>query len=177
MKTYPIYSSELIDETVQLTYNMDADASYMKDNTIMVKLDLKHYGNYGFDISATSPINVILYNSDLEIVNTTQSISNNGNRIEFSDNLRGIHYLRINYQSSIAEGTVAINIDCPENTHVYTDSYVLYSPTQHKGRCACGAIGPATPHVIRYDDIGKETAYCKHCGALINLDNTIVQGP
>ena len=131
--------------------------------------------NYDFDISANSPINVILYDNDLEIVDTIQNISNSGNKIEISDNLRGIHYLRINYQSSTAEGTIAINIDCPENTHVYTDSYILYSLTHHKGRCACGAIGPATPHVIRYEDLGKEKAYCKHCGALVNLDDAQVE--
>lgn len=176
-KYYPLYSCEPMIEPIELSCNIDADASYMKDHTAMIKLDLKHSGNFDFSVSASSPIDVILYDEDLNVVNTTQTVLNNGNRIDFSQNIQGVHYLRINYQNSTAQGTVNVSIDCPATGHVYNAGYQKFSPKKHQLLCACGNAGPTAPHAIKYSDVGNTTASCILCGQLIDLRDTIVEVP
>lgn len=179
MNNYPIYERNIgyVDGTG--SYNIDADAPYMKDNTMMVKYNIQNPGNYTFTLSANSPIEVKLYNSNLEEIVATQTQSNNGCEIEFTHSLStSTYYIKTNYISDDAEGTISVEIDCPPHTHEYSE-WAKHTSTHHIERCSlCGQKGTATsPHVIKAADTLFSRANCMLCGQWINLDDTIVMVP
>ena len=164
MNNYPIHERSIGYVDCTGSYNIDADAPYMKDNTMMVKYNIQNPGSYTFTLSANSPIEVKLYNSNLEEIVTTQTQLNNGCEIEFTHNLSiSTYYIKTNYINDEASGTISIEIDCPPHIHEYTE-WAPYSPTKHIERCECGQNGTAKAnHVVKSSDKTK----CMICGATI----------
>ena len=164
MNNYPIHERSIGYVDCTGSYNIDADAPYMKDNTMMVKYNIQNPGSYTFTLSANSPIEVKLYNSNLEEIVTTQTQLNNGCEIEFTHNLSiSTYYIKTNYINDEASGTISIEIDCPPHIHEYTE-WVPYSPTKHIQHCECGLNGTVTAnHVVKSSDKTK----CMICGATI----------
>ena len=176
MENYPIYecNPEYIDYTY--SYNIDADASYMKDNTSMMKFNISRSGSYQFTVSSDFPIDVKLYYNDLQGIATTQIKSDENSTIEFTYNLtERIYYLRTNFINESAEGTVSINVNCPPHIHSYTE-WTKYSSTKHIECCEyCGQIGTTTAfHVIKAGSAVNNRGICMYCGAIILLGSDIV---
>ncbi|MBR2380945.1 MAG: S8 family serine peptidase [Clostridia bacterium] len=170
MDNYPIYERSIGYDDCTGSYYVDADAPYMKDNTMMIKYNIQNPGSYTFTLSSNSPIEVKLYNSNLEEIVTTQTIVNNGCEIEFTYTLStSTYYIKTNYINDSVEGTINIEIDCPPHTHEYI-GWTYYSPTQHIECCECGQKGTQKgSHIVQEGSVVNYKGICMYCRATVFL--------
>ena len=143
---------------------------YFTDLNSMAKLNLTEAGNYTFDISSTTPIDIYFYDSNLNLISITEGYDASQMNVDFSKYLQsGTYYLRIDYGYTPYEyNTATISIDYSEHFHEYT-KWVTYSPTKHIECCECGATGTVKGnHVVRSSDIDGIKSKCILCGALID---------
>ena len=152
MNNYPSFAQTIGFNDVTYTYNIDADAEYMKDHTAMMKLDITEAGQYTFTVSANDSIDVKFYDNSITETSTTQIKTNNNGTVEFTLMLsEGTYYLRTNYVDSASEGIITVAVDCPPHTH---DMYLSMSAgtNQHGYKCRdCGYIDEDTIEEHSFD--------------------------
>lgn len=144
---------------------------YSKQNA-MIKLYVQKQYEYDFSISSSNAIDVTLYDSDLNILETSKTSFNNKMQIIFSKELYlyGTYYLKVNYINQSLSGTVNITISGMQHTHSY-DSWKYYSRIAHIEVCSdCGATGTKTEgHMVRQSEIRNNKANCLGCRILLDL--------
>ena len=165
MKYYPLYQRDIGFADATYLYDIDANSSYMINNTAMMKFNVKNGGNYTFNVSSLNPIAVKLYDSNLQEIVITQTSENNGKEIEFTCLLsEDTYYIRTNYINAIDEGTISVYVNCPPHAHQYTE-WQFYSDTHHIEKCCeCGQIGQITGyHVIEGGTGAVLKGKCIYC--------------
>lgn len=171
MENHPTYERDIGYYDRTCSYDIDADASYMKDHTAMMKFNSKEAGNYTFTITSYNSMEVKLYDHELNEITVTQ-IKRNGNReIEITYALADdeTYYLRANYTNNYGEGNISVYVDSPTHTHVYS-RWVKYSESLHIELCECGFVGTETsPHVVRGEAGLNFKAQCIECGAWVDV--------
>ena len=110
MENYPRYEIDIGYYDRTYSYNIDAGASYMKDHTAMMKFNSKEAGNYTFTITSDNPIEVKLYDHELNEIAVTRIKRNVNREIEITYNLSDdtTYYLRTNYINSTDEGSISL---------------------------------------------------------------------
>ena len=160
----------LTNSDVEIVKTMLPINEYFTDLNSMAKLNFTEAGDYTFNISSTTPIDIYFYDSNLNLISITEGYDASQMNVDFSKYLRsGTYYLRIDYGYTPYEyNTATISIDYSEHFHEYT-KWVIYSPTKHIECCECGATGTVKGnHVVRSSDIDGIKSKCILCGALID---------
>ena len=172
MNNYPALEQEVDTNLTQCSYNINSTSTYFYENTAMIKLVVPCDGNYTFSISSNNAIDVILYDSDLEMLSTSQTEYNSGNQIVFSNTLeKGTYYLRAAYSDGTSSGTINVSINCNAHEHNY-DRWSYYNSTLHAKACACGNKSTEyAAHAIKLSEVVGNRAPCRLCGAMIILDD------
>lgn len=123
--------------------------------------------------------NLVINNTSLNRISYNDDSGENLNfKIDISLTKDQIIYLRVrgyNYNSNIyGNFNILLTVD---HEHEYTDHYEIYTDEKHKAYCSCGDY-ILKPHVIQsgnnMNSLGHNFAICIKCGALIDLDSTIV---
>ena len=180
MENYPMYEQNIGCKDTTYLYNIVADAANMKDNTSMMKFNVHNPGSYTFTTSSEHPIEVKFYDSDLNEILTTQTISEDNCEIEFSITLaNNAYYIRTNYVNNSNEGTIRVEADVPPYTHTYTE-WAKHNSTHHIECCEyCGVKGTRMAlHYVKQSEISLNIGFCAVCGAKVMLGDDIIQvGP
>lgn len=152
------------------------EGSYFVDNNVMIKLVVRGAGNYKFSMSSTEPLNVTLYDSNLNATDITPTYSNGNCTINLSQDLAfGTYYLRVNFADDADSGV--INVTIPAHTHIY-DDWQYYSHSSHISACKCGRTAfEKAPHTIRTSDIVNFHAPCLGCHYLLDLREDVAISP
>ena len=153
---------------------IDGTSTYFIENNAMIRLVVGNEYNYNFEASSDYPINVALYDYDLDLISTDVVYSNENCDAEFCENLSlGTYYLRISYVNETTSGTININIHGPSHQHSYTE-WIYYDRISHIEVCECGTRGTRIEaHVVSQADLFKPRARCLGCNALLNLNGDI----
>lgn len=151
--------------------------SYFTSKNAMLELDISN-SMLEFNITSTSPINVMLYDNNINEIDINKIVSNNDCTVKIEKNLSsGIYYLRANYIDKQVSGIINIDVHghnyedhyctiCNNYTtmHDYHEPYTWVNYTKHKASCGCGAI-TQQGHVIANSTLasGKKYATCLLC--------------
>ena len=169
--------------------------SYFTSKNAMLELDISNC-MLEFNITSTSPINVMLYDNNINEIDINKIVSNNDCTVKIEKNLSsGIYYLRANYIDKQVSGIINIDVHghnyedhyctiCNNYTtmHDYHEPYTWVNYTKHKASCGCGSI-TQQGHVIANSTLasGKKYATCLLCKGkaemgftpIYSLDNEI----
>ncbi len=175
IKNYSTNTYSLANCSVSITDALNGSSTIFTERESMIKLHVPESFEFDFSITATgSGIDVILYDSELNEITTTQTKTNENMTVRFSETLSvGTYYLRTKYSSASISGSINISIT---HDHIY-DQYKRYSSTHHIEACECGATGTVTSlHTVRFTDEainGKRP--CIVCGAMVGGNGDISQ--
>ncbi|MCM1131138.1 MAG: S8 family serine peptidase [Roseburia sp.] len=171
------YSSPISinDNGESLSKTVDSTSTFFNDKNYFLKLNIENTNEYKVTISSTSELIVSLYDSNFKKINISLTSTNAGSTKEFSHTLySGIYYLKTNYFSTTASGTITVSF----HTHSYSIQY--YNHKGHKLTCDCGKIiGESQPHMILQSEIvNGRYATCLGCGYLLDLkfDMALITG-
>lgn len=171
----PSMTLDCRDNSTSSTLNSTSDFFY--DRNCFVRLNIAESGEYNFDITSLSAIDVVLYDSDMDEINIQINSSDAGATKSLTHNLSiGQYYLRVNYPSDETSGTINININNVSHVHVFNE-WAYYNKFQHIEACRCGEIGTVKQAHIIPAGSALLTAVCLHCGHIIDLrfDGGVVQ--
>ncbi len=161
------YALDHYGNSTTLLYNDKEFSKELYDGmnyTLMMNVQNEY--NYGFTISSTSALNVSLFDSELNEVSISKTISNNGCQFNFNENLElGKYYLKVNFVDPIYHGTVHITIDGEPCTHSYNYQYETFNLTYHRAICICGAH-ILQPHIARVSDT-TQISRCLICKGVV----------
>ena len=169
MDNYPVFERNVGYNDVTYTYNIDADASYMIDHTAMMKFNVRESGEYTMTVTADEPIEVKLYNSELQEIDVVQAVTNESKEIGIVCTLsKDVYYLRVNYLDHTDEGNVSVYIDC---SHIHSYEFWVYvNDTTHRSECGCGERGNTiAPHGFIPLIDSFNNVVCSGCGYTKNL--------
>lgn len=149
-------STTLKYNTTSLSKSIDSTSTFFNEKNYFLKMSVENAYEYDFTISSSSALEVTLYDSNFNEINVSQASTNGGLTKTFSYYLSvGTYYLKTNYASSTASGTINVSIAGEPHTHTYT-----YSPASSGHTAICVGCGYTTTLSHVYDD-----HYCIHCNA------------
>lgn len=153
-----------------ISKTIDGTSTYFMENTAMIRLGVQSEYNYSFTISSTVPINVTIYDYNLNILSFSPTYSNGNCKVEFNKYLvSSEYYLKINYVDETVSGTINVTIYGPPHQHSYT-GWIYNDRISHIEVCDCGSIGTKTEaHMISQADLLKPKARCLGCKALLDM--------
>ncbi len=153
---------------VTLSQTISSSSTYFNEINCFTRLTVGTAGQYEFDATSTSALNVTLYDSNFNVISISPFSANNGATKEFSRTLAtGTYYLKVAYSNPANMGTISITIE--PHSHSY-DWWTYYTNTTHIESCCCGRKGTATAvHSIRASEIVNNKANCMGCGHMLDL--------
>ena len=163
LKNYPTLTIAHNEDCETRDIYLDPESSIYYENIAYVKFNALENGDYNFIINAESPITVKFYNNNFYEFQVSQTISNEGCKIEFHRLLlEGSYFITIEYSSLESEFTNEIEISIIRPTHIHNYSgWRYYSNTAHIEVCECGMLGTTTKvHVVRASEIVDNKANC-----------------
>lgn len=169
-------------DTVIKTYGVLSPTDFFVDNNQFLKLSVNRDGIYSFSSTCSGPIDVSLYDKNMDECNISLSYSNNHCNATFSSYLytsNGPYYLRVSFDSS-NNLTLSTQIT-PPHMHIY--SYTWIDTTKHNVLCSCG-INYSDFHIVEEGAFNNGLlARCLLCGGIArfggiihrNSDNSIYE--
>lgn len=172
-------STTLKYNTKSLSKTIDSTSTFFNEKNYFLKMNVENAYEYDFAISSSSALEVTLYDSNFNKINVSQTSSNGSLTKTFSYYLSvGTYYLKSNYVSSTASGTINVSIAGEPHTHSYSMQYYNYK--WHKLTCECGqTTGSTQVHTILQSEIiNGRYAECLGCHHLLdlNFDMALVGG-
>ena len=133
--------------------------SYFHTEKMFIKLNVRESFDYTFEIYGNYPINVKIYDSNLNEVPINLTYMDSNSRITFTENLSiGEYFLLVDGSSS--ETQIINLIILSAHAHSYT-RYRPYNVTQHKAICSCGTS------ILQYH-ILEDNGCCVLCLAIVS---------
>lgn len=122
--------------TIDTSHTVLANNDYFINDNVFYKLNVTYSNEYDFNISASYPIDVILYDSSYNQLSYID-LNNSNNVDHFIKYLStGTYYLRVKFSDDSQSGTINTQISIYNHTHSY--SYEWLNLTEHNVECECG---------------------------------------
>ncbi|MBO4623058.1 MAG: S8 family serine peptidase [Bacilli bacterium] len=136
LTTYASIPYTLNGNTINISHTVLANNDYFINDNGFYKLNVTYSNEYDFNISASYPIDVILYDSNFNQLSYTD-LNNSNNVDHFIKYLStGTYYLRVKFSNGSQSGTINTQISIYNHIHSY--SYEWLNLTEHNVECECG---------------------------------------
>lgn len=180
---YSLDSYSLDYGTLKIDKSINSNSSYFVEKNAMIKLTKDNY-QYGFTITSTAKMEVIVLDGNFNEVSISKTIMNDGCKIFFDPVLAsGVYYLKVNYTSPTTSGQIKINIhahtyedhycticDSYTDSHYFHDPYTWLNTKQHRATCGCSATTKQGHAVLKNDYAsGKSVVLCFLCGGRADI--------
>lgn len=143
--------------------SIDGTSTIFVEKNAMNKITITDRYNYDFNISSNYPIEVKLYDVNLNEIVINEQYSNNNSTVSFTKYLtEGSYYIRANYVNNNS-GTINFNIEGADHVHSYDASYSWYNSINHIANCECGTY-QFMPHAVV-----QGTTICIQCGGQADM--------
>ena len=148
--------------TINISHTALANNDYFTNDNGFYKLNVTYSRGYDFNISASYPLNVTLYDSNYNQL-SYNDLNNSNNNVHFPKYLStGTYYLRVKFANDSQSGTITTQIS--KHYHTY-DTYSWRNYTEHTVFCACDDWYTEV-HAVAQGTIppGQQYATCIICG-------------
>ena len=182
LQEYALDNYALSGAAVSISKRIATTDDYLVNKCLFVKFSKTNY-QHGFEIDSSFPVDVTLYDAELEEVEVTLDTSEDMCNIKFNDDLdTGIYYLHVEFEYSTAVGNVNLYIHphnfvshycqtCNKYTdvHSYLSGYLWLSYLQHQASCICGATSNQAHAVLGNAPQVGNYKTCILCGGLAQV--------